>query len=118
MDKAVGGVEIIVHLAAKAGVRQSITEPLLYSDVNITGTMVLLEAANKHKVGKFIFASSSSVYGNNEKVPFSEDDNVDFPISPYAASSSRNRPDLPAIFHRLRPSSEAGFGHPQIFEAD
>ncbi|NQT04055.1 MAG: SDR family NAD(P)-dependent oxidoreductase [Planctomycetes bacterium] len=86
MDKAVGGVEIIVHLAAKAGVRPSIAEPLLYSDVNINGTMVLLEAANKHKVGKFIFGSSSSVYGNNEKVPFSEDDNVDFPISPYAAT--------------------------------
>jgi UDP-glucuronate 4-epimerase len=86
MDKAVGGVEIIVHLAAKAGVRPSIAEPMLYSDVNINGTMVLLEAANKHKVGKFIFASSSSVYGNNEKVPFSEDDNVDFPISPYAAT--------------------------------
>ncbi|MHC4534647.1 MAG: SDR family NAD(P)-dependent oxidoreductase [Planctomycetota bacterium] len=86
MDKAIGSVEIIVHLAAKAGVRQSITEPLLYSDVNINGTMVLLEAAIKHKVGKFIFASSSSVYGNNEKVPFSEDDNVDFPISPYAAT--------------------------------
>jgi len=86
MDKAVGCVEIIVHLAARAGVRPSIAEPLLYSDVNINGTMVLLEAANKHKVGKFIFASSSSVYGNNEKVPFSEDDNVDFPISPYAAT--------------------------------
>ena len=86
MDKAVGNVEIIVHLAARAGVRPSIAEPLLYSDVNINGTMVLLEAANKHKVGKFIFASSSSVYGNNEKVPFSEDDNVDFPISPYAAT--------------------------------
>ncbi len=86
MEKALGDVEIIVHLAAKAGVRPSIAEPLLYSDVNINGTMVLLEAANKHKVGKFIFASSSSVYGNNEKVPFSEDDNVDFPISPYAAT--------------------------------
>ena len=86
MDKAVRGVEIIVHLAAKAGVRPSIAEPLLYSDVNINGTMALLEAANKHNIGKFIFASSSSVYGNNEKVPFSEDDNVDFPISPYAAT--------------------------------
>ncbi|MCP4263938.1 MAG: SDR family NAD(P)-dependent oxidoreductase [Planctomycetes bacterium] len=86
MDKAVAGIEIIVHLAAKAGVRPSIAEPLLYNDVNINGTMVLLEAANKHKVGKFIFASSSSVYGNNKKVPFSEDDNVDFPISPYAAT--------------------------------
>jgi UDP-glucuronate 4-epimerase len=87
MDKAVGsGVEIIIHLAAKAGVRPSIEKPLLYADVNINGTMVLLEAAKKHKVNKFIFGSSSSVYGNNKKVPFSEDDNVDFPISPYAAT--------------------------------
>jgi UDP-glucuronate 4-epimerase len=87
MDKAVADhVDIIVHLAAKAGVRPSIAEPLLYADVNVNGTMVLLEAAGKYKVDKFIFASSSSVYGNNEKVPFSEDDNVDFPISPYAAT--------------------------------
>lgn len=87
MDKAVGnGIEVIVHLAAKAGVRPSIDQPLLYADVNVSGTMVLLEAATKHKVGRFIFGSSSSVYGNNEKVPFSEDDNVDFPISPYAAT--------------------------------
>jgi len=87
MDKAISdGIEIIVHLAAKAGVRPSIAQPLLYADVNINGTMVLLEAAKKHKVSKFIFSSSSSVYGNNKKVPFSEDDNVDFPISPYAAT--------------------------------
>jgi len=87
MDKTVGeGIEIIVHLAAKAGVRPSIARPLLYADVNVNGTMVLLEAAKKYKVGRFIFGSSSSVYGNNEKVPFSEDDNVDFPISPYAAT--------------------------------
>lgn len=87
MDKAVGsGVEIIVHLAARAGVRPSIEKPLLYADVNINGTMVLLEAAKKHKVNKFVFGSSSSVYGNNKKVPFSEGDSVDFPISPYAAT--------------------------------
>ncbi len=87
MDKTIGdGVEIIVHLAARAGVRPSIAQPLLYADVNINGTMVLLEVAKKHKTGKFIFGSSSSVYGNNKKVPFSEDDNVDFPISPYAAT--------------------------------
>ena len=87
MDKAVGeGVEIIVHLAARAGVRPSIAQPLLYADVNVNGTMVLLEAAREHKVNKFIFGSSSSVYGNNKKVPFSEDDNVDFPVSPYAAT--------------------------------
>jgi UDP-glucuronate 4-epimerase len=78
--------DAIVHLAARAGVRPSIAEPLLYADVNIHGTMVLLELARQHKVGRFLFASSSSVYGNNRKVPFSEEDNVDFPISPYAAT--------------------------------
>jgi len=87
MDKAVSAdIDIIVHLAAKAGVRPSIEQPLLYADVNINGTMVLLEAAKNNNIKKFIFASSSSVYGNNKKVPFSEDDNVDFPISPYAAT--------------------------------
>ncbi len=87
LDKAVGkGVEVVVHLAAKAGVRPSIAEPVLYADVNVTGTVALLESARTHKIGKFIFGSSSSVYGNNEKVPFCEDDNVDFPISPYAAT--------------------------------
>ncbi len=87
MDKAIAdGIEVIVHLAARAGVRPSIAHPMLYNDVNVNGTMVLLEAAKKHKINKFIFGSSSSVYGNNKKVPFSEDDNVDFPISPYAAT--------------------------------
>jgi len=78
--------EIIVHLAAKAGVRPSIEDPVGYQDVNINGTLVLLEAARKFGVKNFIFASSSSVYGNNKKVPFAETDNVDFPISPYAAT--------------------------------
>ncbi|MHC4691713.1 MAG: GDP-mannose 4,6-dehydratase [Planctomycetota bacterium] len=87
IDETVGkDIDIIVHLAARAGVRPSIVQPLLYADVNINGTGILLEAAKKHKISKFIFASSSSVYGNNEKVPFSEADNVDFPISPYAAT--------------------------------
>ncbi len=87
MDETVGkDINIIVHLAARAGVRPSIAQPLLYADVNVNGTTVLLEAAKEHKVDKFIFASSSSIYGNNEKVPFSEVDNVDFPISPYAAT--------------------------------
>jgi UDP-glucuronate 4-epimerase len=81
-----GGIEVVVHLAARAGVRPSIEQPLLYQDVNINGTMVLLEACRKLGVSRFIFSSSSSVYGNNEKVPFSESDNVDFPISPYAAT--------------------------------
>ena len=78
--------DIVIHLAAKAGVRPSIENPAGYSDVNINGTMVMLEAVRKAGVKKFIFASSSSVYGNNEKIPFSETDNVDFPISPYAAT--------------------------------
>jgi UDP-glucuronate 4-epimerase len=87
MDKAAGrDVQIIVHLAAMAGVRPSIARPLLYADVNVNGTVVLLDLAKKRRIDKFIFSSSSSVYGNNEKVPFSEDDNVDFPISPYAAT--------------------------------
>lgn len=87
MDRAVGdGMDVIVHLAARAGVRPSIAQPVLYADVNINGTLNMLEAAKKYEIKKFIFASSSSVYGNNEKVPFSEEDNVDFPISPYAAT--------------------------------
>jgi UDP-glucuronate 4-epimerase len=87
MDKiAAGDVQIIVHLAAMAGVRPSIAQPLLYTDVNVNGTVVTLEAAKKHRINNFIFGSSSSVYGNNKKVPFSEDDNVDFPVSPYAAT--------------------------------
>ncbi len=80
------GADVIVHLAAKAGVRPSIAQPALYADVNINGTVTLLEAAKQKGIKKFVFASSSSVYGNNKKVPFSEEDNVDFPISPYAAT--------------------------------
>jgi len=83
---APGDIDMIIHLAAKAGVRPSIQDPKTYQDVNINGTMVLLEAARKHDVKNFVFASSSSVYGNNEKVPFGETDNVDYPISPYAAT--------------------------------
>jgi len=87
LEKAVEeGTDVIVHLAARAGVRPSIAEPVLYMDVNINGTVALLEVARERQIGRFIFASSSSVYGNNEKVPFSEEDNVDFPISPYAAT--------------------------------
>ncbi len=87
MNEAVGqGIDVIVHLAARAGVRPSIEQPVLCADVNVNGTVVMLEAARQNDVKKFIFGSSSSVYGNNEKIPFSEDDNVDFPISPYAAT--------------------------------
>ncbi|UCG17499.1 MAG: GDP-mannose 4,6-dehydratase [Phycisphaerales bacterium] len=79
-------VEVVLHLAARAGVRPSIKDPLLYQKVNVEGTAVLLEAARTFGIGKFIFASSSSVYGNNKKVPFCESDRVDHPISPYAAT--------------------------------
>lgn len=78
--------DIIVHLAAKAGVRPSLTDPKAYYDVNVMGTLNLLELMKKNNINKMLYASSSSVYGNNEKVPFSETDIVDFPISPYAAS--------------------------------
>ncbi len=79
-------VDVLVHLAAKAGVRPSIADPLAYQDVNVAGTTSLLEAARKHNLPKFIFGSSSSIYGNNKKIPFAESDNVDLPISPYAAT--------------------------------
>ncbi|HEY3346259.1 MAG TPA: NAD-dependent epimerase/dehydratase family protein, partial [Nitrospirota bacterium] len=80
------GLDMVLHLAARAGVRPSIAQPLLYEEVNIKGTMNLLDCARESKVKGFIFASSSSVYGENTKVPFSETDNVDYPISPYAAT--------------------------------
>jgi UDP-glucuronate 4-epimerase len=93
-------IELIVHLAAMAGVRPSIENPILYSDVNIKGTVNLLEMCKKYGIDKFIFASSSSVYGNNEKIPFSEEDNVDFSISPYAATKKSGEL-LCYVYHML-----------------
>ena len=81
-----GGYDAVVHLAARAGVRPSISEPLLYEEVNVRGTANLLEACRRHGVGRFVFGSSSSVYGVNSKVPFSEGDPILNPISPYAAT--------------------------------
>lgn len=82
----VNKIDSIVHLAAMAGVRPSIQNPVLYYDVNITGTLNLLEKCKENNIKQFVFASSSSVYGNNEKIPFMERDIVDNPISPYAAT--------------------------------
>ena len=79
-------IDVVVHLAAMAGVRPSIQDPLLYEEVNVRGTMNILELMKKNNIKKFVCESSSSVYGNNEKVPFSEEDNVDRAISPYAAT--------------------------------
>lgn len=76
----------VIHLAAMAGVRNSLKNPALYADVNVMGTTYLLDLSVKYGVKNFLYASSSSVYGNNKKLPFSETDPVDTPISPYAAT--------------------------------
>ena len=86
MDAAMDGIDAICHLAAWAGVRPSIQKPLIYAETNVTGTMKLLERARAYGVKPFVFASSSSVYGARKMVPFAEDDRVDDPVSPYAAT--------------------------------
>ncbi len=93
-------IGVVVHLAARAGVRPSIMQPVQYCDVNVAGTAVLLEACRRHGIAKFIFGSSSSVYGNATKLPFSEKDDVDRPISPYAATK-RAGELLCATYHEL-----------------
>ena len=82
----------MIHLAARAGVRASILEPELCLDVNVLGSAVQLEAARKAGVKRFIFASSSSVYGDQSKVPFSESDATEQPLSPYGASKKSGEP--------------------------
>ncbi len=81
-----GNFKCVVHLAARAGVRPSLDLPELYAETNINGTLNLLQLARKQNVREFVFGSSSSVYGTNAKVPFSEDDPIRQPISPYAAT--------------------------------
>ncbi len=78
----------VVHLAARAGVRPSLEEPREYAETNVTGTVNLLEAVREHGVPKFVFGSSSSVYGSRCTVPFHEDDDISKPISPYAATKA------------------------------
>jgi len=80
--------DVIVHLAARAGVRPSLKQPKLYAETNVNGTLNLLDLAREFNVKQFIFGSSSSVYGNNKKVPFAEDDKISNPISPYAATKA------------------------------
>jgi len=80
----------VIHLAAQAGVRYSIENPHAYIDANIMGFMNILEGCRHHKVAHLVYASSSSVYGANESMPFSVDDNVDHPLSLYAASKKAN----------------------------
>ena len=80
------GFDAVVHLAAMAGVRPSVEDPLLYQDVNVRGTLILMEALRRRPETRFVMASSSSVYGGNTKVPFSEADEIHQPVSPYAAT--------------------------------
>jgi UDP-glucuronate 4-epimerase len=89
----------VVHIAARAGVRPSIEQPLLYESVNCQGTLVLLEAMRRNGVKELVFASSSSVYGENPKVPFSETDPVNRPISPYAATKRSNELTIATYNH-------------------
>jgi len=93
-------VEAVIHLAAKAGVRPSIESIEAYYDVNVNGTISLLESMRKNNIKKMLFASSSSIYGNNSKVPFAETDPVDTPISPYA-STKKSGELLCHVYHHL-----------------
>jgi UDP-glucuronate 4-epimerase len=97
---AASRLDSVVHLAARAGVRPSLQQPALYTRVNVLGTQNLLELAREFAVTKFVFASSSSVYGINEKVPFAEDDSVSNPISPYAATKLAGEA-LCHVYHHL-----------------
>lgn len=90
----------IVHLAAMAGVRNSILKPALYADVNLTGTVNLLEKAKKAGIKTFVFGSTSSVYGSNTKIPFSESDPIEGVVSPYAATKLACE-EMCQVYHRL-----------------
>jgi UDP-glucuronate 4-epimerase len=93
-------IDAVVHLAARAGVRPSIEDPVVYTSVNLDGTVQMLEGCRRRGISRFVFGSSSSVYGNNAKVPFAEDDPVDHPISPYAATK-RGGELLAHTYHHL-----------------
>ncbi|MDB5102231.1 MAG: NAD-dependent epimerase/dehydratase [Cyanobacteria bacterium RYN_339] len=89
----------VIHLAARAGVRPSLEEPLLYETTNVVATLILLEACRRHGVTKLVFGSSSSVYGVNAKVPFAEDDPIAQTISPYAATKAAGELHCHAYSH-------------------
>ena len=93
-------IDMVINLAAMAGVRPSLENPVLYSDVNIKGFLNILELCKKYNIKKFIQASSSSVYGNNDSVPFKETDSVDFAISPYAATKKAGE-IIGHVYHSL-----------------
>ena len=114
---AAEGFDAVVNLAAQAGVRYSITNPYAYLQSNLVGFLNILEACRNYPVKHLVFASSSSVYGLNAKVPYSEDDKVDNPVSLYAASKKSN--ELMAlrhtvyrtpVLHCVRPLGPSGHG--------
>lgn len=93
-------IDIVVHLAAMAGVRPSIENPVLYQEVNCLGTQNILECMKEKRIMNLVMASSSSVYGNSKTVPFKESDRVDFAISPYAATKKANEV-MTHVYHKL-----------------
>lgn len=93
-------IDVVIHLAAMAGVRPSIENPILYQEVNCMGTQNILEEMKKHNITNLVMASSSSVYGNCKTVPFKEDMIVDFAISPYAATKKANEV-MTHVYHTL-----------------
>lgn len=93
-------IDVVCHLAARAGVRASIEDPFIYEETNVKGTLNLLELAKEFGIKDFIYASSSSVYGGNKKIPFSESDSVDHPISAYAATKKADEL-LAHVYHNL-----------------
>jgi len=94
---AEGRFEAVIHLAARAGVRPSLLDPLLYEDVNVRGTLALLEELKTRPQTRFVFASSSSVYGANDKLPYCETDDIRQPVSPYAATKRAGELLLQAV---------------------
>ena len=97
---SINNIDVVVHLAAMAGVRPSIEDPILYQEVNCVGTQNILETMKKYNVKNLVMASSSSVYGNTKEVPFREDMIVDFAISPYAATKKANEV-MTHVYHKL-----------------
>jgi UDP-glucuronate 4-epimerase len=93
-------IDGVIHLAAMAGVRPSIEDPILYQDVNVVGTQTILEVMKENNIKNLVMASSSSVYGNCKTVPFKEDFIVDFAISPYAATKKSNEV-MTYVYHSL-----------------